>query len=83
MFQPSLEIIVGNLPAKMTSTNEFVPVMKQNIPVIFPISQKCGIQLCNANVKIIYSQIRCSVAGNIAILIGKCQCHTFDWLVLY
>ena len=32
----SLEIIFGDLPVKMTSTNEFVPVMKQNVPVIIP-----------------------------------------------
>ena len=29
ILQSSLEIIFGDLPVKMTSTNEFVPVMKQ------------------------------------------------------
>ena len=40
----SLEIIFGDLPVKMTSTNEFVPVMKQNVPVIIPDCQKHTIQ---------------------------------------
>jgi hypothetical protein len=38
----SLEIIFGDLPVKMTSTN--VPVMKQNVPVIVPDCQKHRIQ---------------------------------------
>ena len=40
IYVPSLEIIFGDLPVKMTSTNEFVPVMKQNIPVILTLSQQ-------------------------------------------
>jgi hypothetical protein len=43
-FFASLEIIFGDLPVKMTITNEFVPVMKQNIPVIVPECQKHRIQ---------------------------------------
>ena len=44
IYVPSLEIIFGDLPVKMTSTNEFVPVMKQNIPVIVADCQKQRIQ---------------------------------------
>ena len=40
----SLEIIFWDLPVKMTSTNEFVPVMKQNVLVIVPDCQKHRIQ---------------------------------------
>ena len=53
MLTPSLEIIFGDLPVKMTSTNEFVPVMKQNIPVIVPYCQKHRIQNMQFMVKII------------------------------
>ena len=35
-----LEIIFGNLPVKMTSTNEFMPVIKQNVLVILPQKQE-------------------------------------------
>ena len=35
-----LEIIFGNLPVKMTSTNEFVSVIKQNVLVILPQKQE-------------------------------------------
>jgi hypothetical protein len=45
--QPSLEIIFGDLPVKMTSTNEFVPVMKQNVPVIVPYCKNIGYKICN------------------------------------
>jgi hypothetical protein len=44
---PSLEIIFGDLPVKMTSTNEFVPVMKQNVPVIVPDCKNIGYKICN------------------------------------
>jgi hypothetical protein len=43
----SLEIIFGDLPVKMTSTNEFVPVMKQNVPVIVPDCKNIGYKICN------------------------------------
>ena len=35
-----LEMIFGNLPVKMTSTNEFVSVIKQNVLVILPQKQE-------------------------------------------
>jgi hypothetical protein len=40
----SLEIFFWDLPVKMTSTNEFVPVMKQNVLVIVPDCQKHRMQ---------------------------------------
>jgi hypothetical protein len=46
-FTASLEIIFGDLPVKMTRTNEFVPVMKQNVPVIVPDCKNIGYKICN------------------------------------
>jgi hypothetical protein len=34
----------------MTSTNEFVPVMKQNVPVIVPDCKNIGYKICNGQI---------------------------------
>ncbi|CAB4014701.1 Transposon Tf2-6 poly [Paramuricea clavata] len=59
-LRASLEIIFEDLPVKMTSTNEFVPVMKQNVLVIVPVCQKHRIQ----NMQLLKSFYTCICTQN-------------------